>query len=634
MTPQDIEEVLSRRPGRAESLRSQKTFSKDSVAIRRWMAAGCFDGGLNSPIIPEDQVDPNQQWALKSGTIGWKDYMFGRADTAAKLNADQQANATMFQNQLRLYDSGVSAVYLGEYVTGRSGIVYLATYIYSRADNSYLLITEYPDCYKILQNGQELFQKSECTSKTDIVDIRMRHGWNLVMVKLVYHPGAGFYAGLCDRNGNPFTDGWVKSGFMLGDDIDTQMFAKNPDDAIQAIEIGYIDREYKRTNPDSVVYIPAEGPDHNDGDNEHFLVCNAPCSEELIAIWTQGSMEPSGDNHIVTARSEDGIHWSKPTWIYGTRKGTKETQASWGFPVVASKTGRIYCFYCESPAGRLGGSSGVLGCHISDDNGLTWEKKASIRFPDCFTNPRDVSTQNGSIIVWQLPIRDSRGRQIVGYTFCGEGYPSGCCRFLRFDNIDDGPEVDDLEITWLSLTGDSVSLPDTHCSEPSVVLLPDGRLFVVFRTALGRIGYSVSEDDGVHWRPAEILRDRDQGEELKNPLTCCPIYPLEDDRYLLLFYNNSYYADLVREGKSIPGGMSVFTNRRPLYHAIGHFRPGSHQPICFDPPMELMDNQGVLVSPKASNEIATYPSMTYFKGKRTLWYPDRKFFLLGKHLEL
>jgi hypothetical protein len=31
-------------------------------------------------------------------------------------------------------------------------------------------------------------------------------------------------------------------------------------------------------------------------------------------------------------------------------------------------------------------------------------------------------------------------------------------------------------------------------------------------------------------------------------------------------------------------------------------------------------------------EIATYTSLTEWRGRRTLWYPDRKHFLLGKYL--
>ena len=36
---------------------------------------------------------------------------------------------------------------------------------------------------------------------------------------------------------------------------------------------------------------------------------------------------------------------------------------------------------------------------------------------------------------------------------------------MRFDNIDDGPDVEDIKITWLSLEGDTISMPkDLACT--------------------------------------------------------------------------------------------------------------------------------------------------------------------------
>jgi len=48
--------------------------------------------------------------------------------------------------------------------------------------------------------------------------------------------------------------------------------------------------EWRRSNPDIVVYLPKEG-NFNDGDNEHFLVFESP-GGDLLAIWTQSSSEP------------------------------------------------------------------------------------------------------------------------------------------------------------------------------------------------------------------------------------------------------------------------------------------------------------------------------------------------------
>jgi hypothetical protein len=67
-----------------------------------------------------------------------------------------------------------------------------------------------------------------------------------------------------------------------------------------------------------------------------------------------------------------------------------------------------------------------------------------------------------------------------------------------------------------------------------------------------------------------------------------------------------------------------------MFASIGEFRPGAHQPIWFALPEVLLDTNDIPVGPKGTAEIATYTSMTVFHGQRVLWYPDRKFYLLGK----
>jgi hypothetical protein len=72
--------------------------------------------------------------------------------------------------------------------------------------------------------------------------------------------------------------------------------------------------------------------------------------------------------------------------------------------------------------------------------------------------------------------------------------------------------------------------------------------------------------------------------------------------------------------------------RRPAYLALGEFRKDGYQPIWFSRPKLFADNDGVITGPKKTAEIATYTSYTEYGGKRTLWYPDRKYYLLGKHI--
>ncbi|MBD3181203.1 hypothetical protein GF312_02855 [Candidatus Poribacteria bacterium] len=414
------------------------------------------------------------------------------------------------------------------------------------------------------------------------------------------------------------------------------------------IQVGDPKTEWKRSNPDIIVYIPEEDG-INDGDNEHFLVFESPDGEELLAMWNQSSCEGRGDNHIVIARSKDGENWSKPQWIAGTHPGTDEPQASWGFPVV-SKQGRIYCFYVRelNVYDNSRQASGAMGCHYSDDQGHTWIQGKNILMKrNRYDNPDPSIPRNW--IVWQKPIRDSQGRWFVGYSQDTSNSmmkytPAGWwenelrCQFMRFDNIDDAPDPTDIKITWLpydeeGLTVPHPYLPDvTIANEPSVVLLPDNRIFTTIRNATGHIWYSMSEDDGETWRKTEVMRYKDNGEPVKEPIAPCPIYALNDGRYLLVFHNNDGrfgpYNQFERKWKT------NYANhfRRPGFIAVGEFRPEAHQPIWFSQPKQILDTDGVIVGPKRTAEIATYTSLTEWKGKRVLWYPDRKYYLLGKYI--
>ena len=205
-----------------------------------------------------------------------------------------------------------------------------------------------------------------------------------------------------------------------------------------------------------------------------------------------------------------------------------------------------------------------------------------------------------------------------------------------FENIDEGPEPAALRITWLPVDGPGLEvqhrdIPNfSTAQEPSLVLLPDGRLFVVMRTLEGHVWYSVSDDDGATWRPTEVLRFRDGGEPVKHPLSCCPIYPLDGGRFLLLFHNNDGRVgkyDLFR--KTWDCNQLNFV-RNPMFGAVGTYQPKAHQPIWFGAPKKLLDTDGIPLGPKGTAEIATYTSMTSFKGRQVLWYPDRKYYLLGR----
>jgi len=405
-------------------------------------------------------------------------------------------------------------------------------------------------------------------------------------------------------------------------------------------------KEWERTNPDIVVYRPQAA---HDSGNEQFLVFEAPKSDELLAMWTQCSVEGHGDNRVVLARSLDGVDWSDPIIIAGSGPGRSERQASWGFPIVA-KTGRIYCFYTKQlEHWDEAQASGAMGCAFSDDNGHTWSFGPDIAVPRTkYDNPDPEIPPNW--IVWKKPIQDGLGRWIAGYTrtssfkavpkpgknWCDVDTRSA---FIRFDNIDEGPDPKDIRLTWLPSDSDGLEVPHkvypqiSACSEPALILLPDKRLFTIMRTMTGQIWYSVSSDHGETWRKPEVLRYRDGGTEVQNPLASCPVFAMSDGRYLLVFNNNPG-----KKGKYDQFRKNWYVNqlnflRNPAYIAVGEFRKDAHQPVWFSEPRMLLDTGGVAFGPKGTASVAMYPSLTEHFGKRVLWYPDRKHFLLGKVLE-
>ncbi len=102
--------------------------------------------------------------------------------------------------------------------------------------------------------------------------------------------------------------------------------------------------------------------------------------------------------------------------------------------------------------------------------------------------------------------------------------------------------------------------------EPSLVRLPDERLFCTMRTMSGYIWYSLSADDGETWCSPRPLLRRDHGLPILEPLCCCPIYEYAKGKYVLLHHNND---GRFKGCKPEDTGK----NRRPAFIALGEYRP-------------------------------------------------------------
>lgn len=410
----------------------------------------------------------------------------------------------------------------------------------------------------------------------------------------------------------------------------------------------HLQRELAKSKPDYVAYVPR----HYDGstgdwNNEHFLVFDGP-DGSMMAVWTQSDKSGPIANRIMFQRSTDeGVTWSAPVRIVGPADQKDPVHmASWAFPMV-SKRGRIYVIYNQN-TGSMGWvkmHTGKMAGIYSDDNGKTWSKGQFIDMPvSQYDDPEGKVP--GEWIVWQIPMRDRKGGFLVGYTHWL--HPERCRRkkvqawtehesvveFMRFTNIDDHPEPRDLKVRYSGWGDKALRAPYyqdplmTVSQEPSLIRLPDKRIFCSMRSNSGYIWYSLSSDDGENWcAPRPMLR-KDFGLPVLQPVSCCPIYQLADGRFVLLHHNNrgaDYLA--AKEGTWGP--------RRPAYIALAEFRPKAEQPLWFSESKELMDNGDVGVDGDPNSRqknIGVYSSFTTRKGNNVLWHPERKFFLVGKKI--
>ena len=416
-------------------------------------------------------------------------------------------------------------------------------------------------------------------------------------------------------------------------------------------------QEVQRTQPDYIVYVPnCQNETLADTGNEHFLAFDGP-DGSLMAVWTQSSVEnfdPNlpGDQHIAFSRSDDeGVTWAQPRIIVGPKKAGTGQIASWGYPLV-SKSGRIYVLYSQH-TGKFDSffhHTGWLHGIYSDDNGQTWSQPQNVPVARSMNDNPDP-TMPPNMLCWQKPLRLGKdGRYLAGFTrwtsfavrkLATDFWGSADARveFMRFENVDDNPDPQNLKIRWFAANEQALAVPfpghpeNSACQEPTIVKLPDGRLFCVMRTSSGSPFWSVSTDAGETWiQPRRLLR-RDGGAPLLHPLSPCPMYDIGGNtagsgQYVLFIHNHDgHYQNF--------GPTDTHGHRRPICLGRGHYRPGAEQPVWFDEPTLFMDHTGVGLGKPGTGgrtDLALYSSFTVRNGQAVLWYPDRKFFLLGRRI--
>jgi hypothetical protein len=380
--------------------------------------------------------------------------------------------------------------------------------------------------------------------------------------------------------------------------------------------------------PDYVVFIPRQPRDKEKRDaakpgdtyNDHFQVLERDGA--LYAFWTQATREADIDQHIAFSKSTDkGETWSEPVLLAGSpNKKNPALLASWQQPMI-SRSGRIYCLWNQQTTSK-GPHCGQMFGAYSEDTGDTWSapklvpmRRSTLDDPDPLVPP--------SWCNWQRPLRLGKGgRYLVGvsrHSKPPEGKGVCTIEFLQFDNIDDDPKVEDIRLSWFS--GDDKVLRVEHPKfgsaneEAGIVKLPDGRLFALTRTSAGHPFWSQSRDDGVTWTQPKPLLDRDGGTPYLHPRSPCPIYDWKgceaaSGTYFALVHNTFDFE-----------GEREYQRRGPLYLIAGRFNPDAGQPIEFAPPKLFAERE---------NGNSFYTSYTVADGKGILWFPDHKFYLLGR----
>lgn len=387
--------------------------------------------------------------------------------------------------------------------------------------------------------------------------------------------------------------------------------------------------EWLVSRPDYVTYIPAYSRNKLFTTNQHYFV-TALSNGRLFGIWTGASTE-AADNQSVLC------HWSDnggKTWSdFNLIAGLDGKIASYGFSIYVPEKNRLYVFYNRDFGTRIY-LQGYLAMKYSDDGGQSWSHEFRYSF-----EPGEYTPKNPAIPpywwVYQNPIKVG-DKFMVGFTEILPHEPdefySTEIRFLCFDNIMSIDNPDDLIISTLPEHGQTglrwPSSDRSQLQEPSLVQLSDGRLFCVMRSSVGTPFYSVSSDGGKTWMAPAVLRYGDGQPQIDQPWAPCPIYKLGSTSYVLISNNNAGNAN---------GGVSpsdILKNRTPSFVLYAQEDLANQQPLTFSRPIKFLENYVRPYGPDNRTEIGTYPSFTIINGSPTLWYADRKHFLLGKRLPL
>lgn len=267
-----------------------------------------------------------------------------------------------------------------------------------------------------------------------------------------------------------------------------------------------------------------------------------------LCVFTTGAeTESRPGQHIVAIKSYDkGKSWSMPVKI----EQNIGPISSWAIPYRTSY-GRIYVFYnyngdnVSEVRGKKIRQAGLLGWYCykySDDNGQTWSKDR-FRIPIRLTAADIFNEFNGKVqMFWGIDKPHYlNGNVLFMFSKLGEfvqGQGEGW--LLLSDNLD--IERNPNRINWKMLPEGEYGVRNSNFEsvqeEHNSVILSDGSIYCVYRTALGFLANSISRNSGRTWSNPDTLR-YSNGFPIKNPRACPRLFKCKNGKYLLWFHNHS-----------------------------------------------------------------------------------------------
>jgi predicted neuraminidase len=255
-----------------------------------------------------------------------------------------------------------------------------------------------------------------------------------------------------------------------------------------------------------------------------FKSCHASTIEKLkdgkiIAAWFGGSYEGATDVCIWSAVCEKG-KWSSPVKIVTGYNNQQQQIPCWNPVLFKSRDNLLYLFYKVGPNPREWWGEVV----ISADNGLTWGKK--MKLPDGFLGPiknKPIQLSNGDILC-----------------------PSST------ESADSKKWCAHVEIANPALTEWHKVLIDTSSNlgviQPSVIIMPDGKLKMLCRSRSNCIVETESADNGRTWSSLKKM-------DVPNPNSGIDAVNLNSNLFALVY-------------NPLLSGADWFNGRNLLYVAI------------------------------------------------------------------